>query len=212
MKERRSKRRTTSQVSKVRAASAAAEIIAERGIESLSMRVLAARLGCSVGTLTYHFKSKQELLDQVFNLYIIGNPEFFDNLRYGEGWVDDVMSRLDVLMPLAEDSDARGRVHLAYWAHSLPAQDGDETFIHAYIKGSYRILTTLFEKAQQSGNVAAHHDPSQLGVEFTHLITGTLFCMLHVPLAQRAEQLAALREFLQRLEVVPEVQEAQETQ
>jgi len=192
-------RRTSSQLSQARAAQVAAEIIAEEGIEALSMRVLATRLGCSVGTLTYHFKSKQDLLDQVFTQYSVGEESFFDNLRYGEKWVDDVMERVEQLLPLSSDWDTQWRVHLAYWAYSLPSGPGAKSRVHDTINVSYAVSARLFRKAQQAGNVSRDYAAESLAMQFTHMITGTIFTMLHTPVEKRGPLVAPIREFLQRL-------------
>lgn len=193
-------RRTSSQLSQARAAAAAAEIIAEEGIEALSMRVLAARLGCSVGTLTYHFESKQDLLEQVFTQYTVGTAEFFDNIRYGEHWVEDVLGRVRKLLPLYPERDTQWRVHLAYWAYSLPSDVEESTIVHKVLRSCHKVCAALFEKAQMSGNIDKRHSAHVLGVQFTQLMQGAIFGMLHEPVATREDLVAPIRAFLEQLQ------------
>lgn len=192
-------RRTSSQLSQARAAAAAADIIAQDGIEALSMRVLAARLGCSVGTLTYHFASKQDLLEQVFTQYTVGTPEFFDNVLYGEQWVDDVIGRVRKLLPLYPERDTQWRVHLAYWAYSLPAGPEESTVVHKALRSCHKVCAALFEKAQMSGNVDKSYSATDLGVQFTQIIQGTIFGMLHEPVSTREELVTPIRAYLEQL-------------
>jgi AcrR family transcriptional regulator len=193
-------RRLSSQLSQARAAAAAADIIAEDGIEALSMRVLAARLGCSVGTLTYHFESKQDLLEQVFTQYTVGTPEFFDNVLYGEDWVDDVMARVRKLLPLYPERDTQWRVHLAYWAYSLPSGPEESNVVHKVLRSCHKVCASLFEKGQMSGNVDRRYSAIDLGVQFTQIIQGTIFGMLHEPVSTREDLVAPIRAYLEQLQ------------
>jgi len=64
-------------------AEAGLELLAEGGMDNLSTRKLASRLGVKSASLYHHFRSKQQLLDDVADAMI--RPAFRP-IRSGEGW------------------------------------------------------------------------------------------------------------------------------
>ena len=142
----------------------------------------------------------QDLLEQVFTQYTVGTPEFFDNVCYGQGWVDDVISRVRKLLPLYPERDTQWRVHLAYWAYSLPSDTEESTIVHKVLRSCHKVCTRLFENAQRSGNVDASYSAADLGVQFTQILQGTIFGMLHEPVATREDLVGPIRAYLEQLQ------------
>jgi len=165
------------------------------------MRVLATRLGCSVGTLTYHFKTKQDLLDQMFAHYAGAQQERFEGLEYGAGFIDDVLSRLSDLLPLSSEKDKVWRIYLAYWAHALPAEPGAGSVVGEVLKDAYAFAAGIFAAAQEHSHIDPDQDPAGLGRQLANLMAGSAFCMLQSPLGERDRYLVDIREFLERLSV-----------
>ena len=60
--------KTREPVTRERAIWAAVALADERGIESLSMRTLAAELGIQAMSLYYHVKSKDDILDGMLDI------------------------------------------------------------------------------------------------------------------------------------------------
>ncbi|MFF1745737.1 TetR family transcriptional regulator [Streptomyces mirabilis] len=66
---------------------AAVPLIAERGYASVGVRDVAAAAGVSVGTVTYHFGSVQEILSEALRL-LLGALFTEDTDRYWRMWFD----------------------------------------------------------------------------------------------------------------------------
>src|SRR5262245_43471427 len=79
---------------------AAAAIIAERGLQSLSLSEIENRAGMSRGQLTYYFKTKEEILLAVFDRLLEGirgqvaGPHAEDPSSWLPGWEEMVRSIL----------------------------------------------------------------------------------------------------------------------
>ncbi|MGA6163785.1 TetR/AcrR family transcriptional regulator C-terminal domain-containing protein [Amycolatopsis magusensis] len=67
-------------------AHAALDLLDEHGLDGLSMRVVAKRLGVQAAALYWHLKNKQELLDAMAAIVLTEAIEGLESPRAGEGW------------------------------------------------------------------------------------------------------------------------------
>ncbi|MER6087394.1 TetR/AcrR family transcriptional regulator [Streptomyces bluensis] len=106
-------------------AEAAVPLIAERGYASVGVRDVAAAAGVSVGTVTYHFGSVQEVLSEAMVLHI---ERYYAALseaaERASGSAEALRLLVDALF--TEDTDRHWRMWFDYW--NAGDQDPDQGF------------------------------------------------------------------------------------
>ena len=96
-------------VSREQVLNAALELVLEDGVQAVSLRKIASRIGCAAPTIYYYFHSKQEILETLWSKQIdvvldhcFKYTELFDILyHYGHYWL--INKSLFQLMFLGED-------------------------------------------------------------------------------------------------------------
>lgn len=161
------------------------------------MRLLAMRLGCSLGTLTYHFKSKEALLQHVFTEGLEARTAIFRDWDLGDDFIDDMLALYRRVLPLGPESDREWRVILAYWSRVLPSSPADPSAVSPVFTHGVDVSVELWRKGLERGLVRADVDPELISAQLLGLVTGLAFHMLHRPLSERERMLDPLRVFLE---------------
>ncbi|EFL30051.1 transcriptional regulator [Streptomyces viridochromogenes DSM 40736] len=104
---------------------AAVPLIAERGYASVGVRDVAAAAGVSVGTVTYHFDSVQEVLSEAMVLHI---ERYYTALSEAAEHATSAAEALRLLVDalFTEDTDRHWRMWFEYW--HAGEQGTDEAF------------------------------------------------------------------------------------
>ncbi|GAX54424.1 TetR/AcrR family transcriptional regulator [Streptomyces olivochromogenes] len=104
---------------------AALPLIAERGYGSVGVRDVAAAAGVSVGTVTYHFGSVQEILSEAMVLHI---ERYYAALSEAAAQAAGAAEALRLLVDalFTEDTDRHWRMWFDYW--NAGDQDPDQAF------------------------------------------------------------------------------------
>ncbi|MGQ4478695.1 TetR/AcrR family transcriptional regulator [Streptomyces sp. SAS_276] len=104
---------------------AAVPLIAERGYASVGVRDVAAAAGVSVGTVTYHFGSVQEILSEAMVLHI---ERYYAELNEAAEQATSGAEALRLLVDalFTEDTDRHWRMWFDYW--NAGEQGTDEAF------------------------------------------------------------------------------------
>ncbi|WP_329374592.1 TetR/AcrR family transcriptional regulator [Streptomyces sp. NBC_01483] len=104
---------------------AAVPLIAERGYASVGVRDVAAAAGVSVGTVTYHFGSVQEILSEAMVLHI---ERYYAALSAAAAQAAGAAEALRLLVDalFTEDTDRHWRMWFDYW--NAGDQDPDQAF------------------------------------------------------------------------------------
>jgi AcrR family transcriptional regulator len=104
---------------------AAVPLIAERGYASVGVRDVAAAAGVSVGTVTYHFGSVQEILSEAMVLHI---ERYYAALSEAAAQAAGAAEALRLLVDalFTEDTDRHWRMWFDYW--NAGDQDRDQAF------------------------------------------------------------------------------------
>ncbi|MFF7900192.1 TetR/AcrR family transcriptional regulator [Streptomyces sp. NPDC007920] len=104
---------------------AAVPLIAERGYASVGVRDVAAAAGLSVGTVTYHFGSVQEILSEAMILHI---ERYYAALNEAAERATSGAEGLRLMVDalFTEDTDRHWRMWFDYW--NAGEQGADETF------------------------------------------------------------------------------------
>ncbi|MFE7172759.1 TetR/AcrR family transcriptional regulator [Streptomyces sp. NPDC057616] len=101
---------------------AAVPLIAERGYTSVGVRDVAAAAGVSVGTVTYHFGSVQEILSEAMVLHI---ERYYAALHEAAEHATSGAEALGLLVDalFTEDTDRHWRMWFDYWTAGEQAAD-----------------------------------------------------------------------------------------
>lgn len=91
------------------------DLVADRGIEALTFREIAAAAGCSTSIVSHYFGNKNELL---FCIYQVANQRATERIQTLQANGATVAACLESVLPLNEDSRRNWRVWLAFWARA----------------------------------------------------------------------------------------------
>ena len=97
---------------------AAAELLASGPLGRIGLREIAARAGVSVGTVTYHFDSVDEILDQAFAQEV---TSYYVRLEQEVRATDDPVAALR-LLTASTFNDVTAR-HWQLWLHNLQGRN-----------------------------------------------------------------------------------------
>ncbi|MCY1670045.1 TetR/AcrR family transcriptional regulator [Novosphingobium sp. SL115] len=91
------------------------DLVADRGIEALTFREIAAAAGCSTSIVSHYFGNKNELL---FCIYQVANQRATERLLAARKSGASVKEALESVLPLSPESQRDWRVWLAFWARA----------------------------------------------------------------------------------------------
>ncbi|AHH20015.1 transcriptional regulator, TetR family [Nocardia nova SH22a] len=106
------------------------DLIGEHGIDGVSNRIIARRAGVSLGTLTYHFASRDDLLSEALQLFV---DEEIGRLTVLTSRIEDdpasLQSTLGTARDAIEDPGARTKqvAQLELYLHATRNPDVEET-------------------------------------------------------------------------------------
>jgi AcrR family transcriptional regulator len=91
------------------------DLVADRGIEALTFREIAAAAGCSTSIVSHYFGNKNELL---FSVYQVANQRATARLQMVRESGASMAECLETILPLSADARRNWRVWLAFWARA----------------------------------------------------------------------------------------------
>ncbi|OAH13613.1 TetR/AcrR family transcriptional regulator [Streptomyces jeddahensis] len=150
---------------------AAVPLIAERGYASVGVRDVAAAAGVSVGTVTYHFGSVQEILSEAMVLHI---ERYYAALSEAAEHATSAAEALRLLIDalFTEDTDRHWRMWFDYWSA------GDQETDLAFARGQaeryeawHGQIRALVERGVADGDFVCE-DPDGFTVRFAALADG----------------------------------------
>jgi AcrR family transcriptional regulator len=99
------------------------EIIADRGLEAVTVREVAAAAGLSIGAVQHHFPTKDAMLASAFH-HVVGRIRGRVARRARSGdVVTDLHAVLTELLPLDENRRREARVQVAFAARAATSAD-----------------------------------------------------------------------------------------
>lgn len=154
---------------------AAVPLIAERGYASVGVRDVAAAAGVSVGTVTYHFGSVQEILSEAMVLHI---ERYYAALSETAERATSGAEALRLLVDalFTEDTDRHWRMWFDYWNAGSLVERGvtDEAFARGQAQryeAWHRQIRALAERGIDDGEFAGE-DLDGFTVRFAALADG----------------------------------------
>jgi AcrR family transcriptional regulator len=177
-------------------------VIAERGIEEVTIREIAREAGYSSGALAHYFKSKDELLvnalrashEQIYARYDaeVRAPTQYEALR---------AVLLDNL-PLDKQRELETRIEMSFWARSL-RNESLRAIQHEESAILRDLIGRLVAGSQEEGRLAGKHDPRQVTNLLTALIDGiSLHALLYPDRVSKRVQAATMELALELLACV----------
>lgn len=187
---------TDSKLSRDDIVSAVAHLIAEQGLENLTMRNIARQVGCSVGTLPHYFSGKEDIVTAALNWSSDRIMNRLTSLPPSEIKLEILYNLLSASMPLTPLSDTEWRVRMCLWDY---AATNDETrdSVNAITKAATDMLIQLVIYLQGTGEIKADIAPDIIALSIYHMCIGAGFNMLHTPMESREQQLQPLFHFIE---------------
>ncbi|MEV1009200.1 TetR family transcriptional regulator [Streptomyces sp. NPDC049881] len=126
---------------------AALDLIAEAGVAGVSHRKIAARAGVPLGSMTYHFRSMDELLREAFTRFAGTIVAVFEERLGAAASRDEAREAVTALIHHLSGGDQRELV-LTHELYTLAArQPAYRELTHAWMNRSRRILERHFDPA-----------------------------------------------------------------
>jgi len=162
-------------------------IIATRGMDSVSIREVAAAAGVSIGTVQYYCRSKDEMLVMAF-VAVAERIQRRVEARDRSGAVSEQMlNGLLELLPLDELRTREARICLAFTARSL-ASPALAAVRYQLVMGLRTQCADAYRQARAGGEALTDTDPDDLGAMTAAYIDGLLAHMLTDPPVLSADE------------------------
>lgn len=91
------------------------ELVADKGVEALTFREIAAAAGCSTSIVSHYFGNKNELL---FSVYQVANQRATERLQATHQTGAPLPACFETILPTTEEARRNWRVWLAFWARA----------------------------------------------------------------------------------------------
>lgn len=164
---------------------AAAELVAERGIQRASLAGIGERAGVSRGLANHHFGTKDELVARLAKRAQDRiEAALVEAAQVRHGRRDDELSGLEVLqltadayLALFDDPTPYERALLVMWGATFPADAGVAGMAGAE-RRSYEGLAAVVERGQRDGSIRADRDPVAAAVLVLGIIRGVAGLLL----------------------------------
>lgn len=125
-------------------------IVAERGLDSVSIREVAAASGVSIGTVQHHFPTKDAMLAAAFQEVVRRIRARVDRIVLGPDLRTNLARVLGEVLPLSPGRAAEARVYLAFSARAATAPELAR-IQRGVLEGFHRGLTEAFASAWGDG-------------------------------------------------------------
>jgi AcrR family transcriptional regulator len=112
----------------------AAQVIADEGLDGASMREIASRMGVTIGTLTHHFRNREDLLLATFEGAVAAGRGRAEHAARGLTGTARLTALLSEALPTSETRRTEAAVWLAFSMSAITNKD------HA------RLATRLYEE------------------------------------------------------------------
>jgi AcrR family transcriptional regulator len=157
---------------------AAAELVAERGIQGTSLASIGGRAGVSRGLPTHHFGSKDALVTQLAERAQtrIGHRMFEAQQRLAKvsgdlSALDEILVSVDTYLELFNDPGPDQRSLLVMWGSTFPSDASVDGMADAEQR-SYEGLSQLIAAGQKDGSIWTDVDPVTSAVLLHGLMRG----------------------------------------
>lgn len=166
---------------------AAAELVAERGIERASLASIGERAGTSRGLPTHHFGSKDGLMerltqqaqDRIYDAMVTAARDALESdseLRA----LDLIRLAIDTYLEIFETPDPQERALIVIWGTTFPSTSSVEGMVEAD-RRSYAGWTELVAAGQTDGSIRCDLEPGDVAVLILGMMRGVAGQLLTDP-------------------------------
>ena len=163
---------------------AAAEVIAERGVNRASLAVIGERAGMSRGLPTHHFGSKDALVARVASAaqdrmagVLLSAIEWSGRNTDEMSGLNLVRVSIDAYLDLFEHPTASDRVLIVTWGATFPSESSIEGMLDAD-RRAYEGWADLIARGQQHGSIRTDVDPPASAVILHGMLRGVASLLL----------------------------------
>jgi AcrR family transcriptional regulator len=157
---------------------AAAELVAERGVQGASLASIGGRAGVSRGLPTHHFGSKDALVTQLAERAQTGVGLAIDEAKRRQAEesgdlcaLDEIVVGVDAYLELFDEPGPDERALLVMWGSTFPSSASVEGMADAEQR-SYEGLSELIARGQEDGSVRTDVDVMASAVLLHGLMRG----------------------------------------
>lgn len=150
-------------------------VVADRGVDGASMRIIAREAGYTTGVITHYFANKEHLLEYALEHAFAGIEADLEGLTEAEDVLDALKTATLHYMPVNEQN----RKSWAVWQSYLSRADESPRIsniiqrVHAAVRA---IVTQLIRKGQVTGYVTKHYTAEELSDQWGAILNG-LTCL-----------------------------------
>ena len=176
-------------------------VTAERGLEAVTLRDVAAEAGVSMGLVQHYFSSKNEMLlyacEHIVELAAEGARADAEGTSSAPNPGAAIRGIALQTLPLDDDQQAGAGVWLAFLA-AASTNPRLAVFMRRALTGTHQVIAEQLRVARSAGTIPNDVDPDTTATELVALITGL---MVHVVIGHytAAEATAAVDARLDRL-------------
>lgn len=163
---------------------AAAELVAERGVERASLARIGERAGTSRGLPTHHFGSKdalvarlarrsQDQIDDAAHAAVASSGQDIENVH----GLDLLRTTVDTYLERFEHPTSDDRALIVMWGATFPAEASVEGMLEAH-RRSLVGWAGLIERGQTDGSIRADLHPESHAVLLQGLVRGVAAVLL----------------------------------
>jgi AcrR family transcriptional regulator len=163
---------------------AAAELIAERGIDRASLGSIGERAGSSRGLPTHHFGSKDALVARVArraqDRVRSATAAALEQRQQSEGDISAlelVRVTVDTYLDLFENATAEAHALIVMWGATFPSEAAVEGMLDAQ-RDAYTGWSDTIRQGQQDGSIRQDLDPATAAVVLIGLMRGVAALLL----------------------------------
>ncbi len=130
---------------------ATTNLIAERGLESATMRGIAEACGCTTGLITHYFGDKEEILLEVLRYCHLNESERLSEALAAAEPHERLCELVRMALPLDEVRILDWRVWLAFWGHVALSDRIQERMLSRYNEWTELITHNVAETQVAQG-------------------------------------------------------------
>ena len=152
-------------------AEATRAVVAERGVDAASMRIIAREAGCTTGVITHYFANKEELLEYALEHAFVGVEADLELVIES----DDVLATLKEMTLKFMPTNEQNRKTWAVWQSYISRADENPRIaniirrVHAAARNK---LTEFMERGQAIGLVTQEYSAEELSDQWSATLNG----------------------------------------
>ncbi len=148
-----------------------ARLIAEQGLDSVTIQAIARACGYSAGMVLHYFENKESLLLSALDWCEARHQARIAQMVEGRRGLDALLQRLLAALPLDEAVKMEWTISLQFWSHT-PFDDSIRRHYESVNWASFGLGVEDLRLAMSAGEVPGNIDPEAVMKGLVALVTG----------------------------------------